>query len=33
MSLDERLDGRDPSVLRGDPISGERYYSPEFAAK
>jgi phenylpropionate dioxygenase-like ring-hydroxylating dioxygenase large terminal subunit len=33
MSLDERLDGRDPSVLRGDPISGDRYYSPEFAAK
>lgn len=27
------MDGRDPSNLRGDRISGERYFSPEFAQK
>jgi phenylpropionate dioxygenase-like ring-hydroxylating dioxygenase large terminal subunit len=27
------LDGRDPNLLRGDPITGERYYSPEFARR
>lgn len=27
------LDGRDPSNLRGDPITGDRYYSREFMAK
>ena len=27
------IDGRDPSNLRGDPIPGDRYYSPEFAQK
>ncbi|NHN39211.1 aromatic ring-hydroxylating dioxygenase subunit alpha [Pseudomaricurvus alcaniphilus] len=25
------LNGRDPEQLRGDPMSGDRYYSPEFA--
>lgn len=25
------LDGRDPAHLRGDPITGERYFAPEFA--
>lgn len=25
------MDGRDPSHLRGDPITGDRYFSPEFA--
>jgi len=27
------LSGRDPSLLRGDPISGDRYYSKEFAQR
>jgi phenylpropionate dioxygenase-like ring-hydroxylating dioxygenase large terminal subunit len=27
------LDGRNPAQLRGDAISGERYYSPEFARR
>lgn len=27
------LDGRDPGNLRGDPITGDRYYSKEFARK
>lgn len=27
------MDGRDPSNLRGDPITGDRYFSPEFAQK
>lgn len=27
------MSGRDPSNLRGDPISGDRYYSQEFAQK
>ena len=27
------MDGRDPSVLRGDPITGDRYWSKEFAQK
>ncbi len=27
------MDGRDPSNLRGDPITGERYYSKEFAQR
>ena len=27
------LDGKDPRNLRGDVISGDRYYSPEFAKK
>jgi len=27
------LDGRDPSNLRGDPITGDRYFSREFAQK
>lgn len=25
------MDGRDPSHLRGDAITGDRYFSPEFA--
>lgn len=25
------MDGRDPANLRGDPITGDRYFSPEFA--
>ena len=25
------LNGRDPAGLRGDPIAGDRYFSPEFA--
>lgn len=25
------MDGRDPTLLRGDAISGDRYYSAEFA--
>ncbi|MYE51411.1 MAG: Rieske (2Fe-2S) protein, partial [Gammaproteobacteria bacterium] len=27
------MDGKDPSLLRGDPISQERYYCPEFMAR
>ena len=27
------LSGRDPSLLRGDPITGDRYYSKEFAQR
>jgi phenylpropionate dioxygenase-like ring-hydroxylating dioxygenase large terminal subunit len=27
------MDGRDPSNLRGDPITGDRYWSKEFAQK
>lgn len=27
------LDGRDATLLRGDPIDGDSYYSPEFAKK
>ena len=27
------LDGRDVSNLRGDPITGDRYFSKEFAQK
>ena len=27
------LNGRDPSLLRGDPIDGERYWSREFAQR
>jgi phenylpropionate dioxygenase-like ring-hydroxylating dioxygenase large terminal subunit len=27
------IDGRDPSKLRGDPITGDRYYSREFAQR
>jgi phenylpropionate dioxygenase-like ring-hydroxylating dioxygenase large terminal subunit len=27
------LDGRDPANLRGDPITGDRYYSREFAQR
>ncbi len=27
------MDGRDPSGLRGDPITGDRYYSQDFARK
>jgi hypothetical protein len=27
------MDDRDPSNLRGDPITGDRYFSPEFAQK
>jgi phenylpropionate dioxygenase-like ring-hydroxylating dioxygenase large terminal subunit len=27
------LDGRDPANLRGDPITGERYYSKDFAQR
>ena len=27
------MNGRDPSNLRGDPITGDRYYSKEFAQK
>ncbi|HZU64707.1 MAG TPA: aromatic ring-hydroxylating dioxygenase subunit alpha [Novosphingobium sp.] len=29
----EPLSGRDPGLLRGDPISGERYFAPDFARK
>ena len=28
----DTMDGRDPSLLRGDAITGDRYYSKEFAA-
>ena len=28
----ETMDGRDPTLLRGDAISGDRYYSSEFAS-
>ncbi len=27
------MDGHDPRNLRGDPITGDRYYSPEFAQR
>jgi hypothetical protein len=27
------LSGRDPVLLRGDPITGDRYYSKEFAQR
>ena len=27
----DTMDGRDPSLLRGDAVSGDRYYSREFA--
>ena len=27
----DTMDGRDPSLLRGDEITGDRYYSKEFA--
>jgi phenylpropionate dioxygenase-like ring-hydroxylating dioxygenase large terminal subunit len=27
------MSGRDPSLLRGDPITGDRYYSKEFAKR
>ena len=27
----DTLDGRDPSLLRGDPIGGNRYYDSDFA--
>ena len=27
------LSGRDPQLLRGDPITGDRYYSKEFAQR
>lgn len=27
------LDGRDPANLRGEPITGDRYWSHEFARK
>ena len=27
----DTMDGRDPTLLRGDAISGDRYYSAEFA--
>ena len=27
----EKLDAGNPEFLRGDPITGDRYYSPEFA--
>ena len=27
------MDGRDASLLRGDPMTGDRYYSPEFAQR
>lgn len=27
------MDGRDPNLLRGDPMTGDRYYCPEFAKK
>jgi phenylpropionate dioxygenase-like ring-hydroxylating dioxygenase large terminal subunit len=33
MSIPMPLDGRDPSNLRGDPITGDRYFSPAFAQK
>ena len=26
----ETMDGRDPSLLRGDAVSGDRYYSKAF---
>jgi len=29
----DTMDGRDPSLLRGDPITGDRYHSPAFAQK
>ena len=29
----ETMDGRDPSLLRGDRVSGDRYYSSDFAAQ
>lgn len=31
LSDPEPMDGRDPALLRGDPITGERYYSRDFA--
>ena len=27
------MSGRDPALLRGDPITGDRYYSKEFAQR
>ena len=31
--IPEPMNGRDPVHLRGDPITGDRYFSPEFAQK
>lgn len=33
LSIPLPMDGRDPSNLRGDPITGDQYYSAEFAQK
>ncbi|MEM9313646.1 MAG: aromatic ring-hydroxylating dioxygenase subunit alpha [Pseudomonadota bacterium] len=32
-SIPKPMDGRDPSHLRGDPITGDRYHSREFAQR
>lgn len=32
-AMDTVMDGREPAHLRGDPINGDRYFSPEFARK
>ena len=32
-AVPQPMDGRDPSNLRGDAITGDRYYSREFAQK